>query len=579
MLKNSSKAPLFTVGFTGLYFVLPIILHILFLAISKYNYPMADDSRIIGEFFLEYHSADSFIGKLQAIFKRENEGSPALIRYIYLVSYQLTGKIEFKLIGILGNFLAFVPMFILYDLFKTKKKNLLLILAIPYILLSTISFFTFYYSFVTLFYIGSAVIPIWIFYLHFEKNSSYGVYILLSVLLFSSAVIIPTAGILLLHAILTKKSTKAIIYGLFIGVYLLLVKVILKSTNLPVPNSSYEVLHLLNNFIIVSKLFFMTLGSWVLLFFKGNTLLSLLIGVLEMIAAILLAVKYFKKDNSVTTFFFVSIIFLSLLIFINIWFRWNENQEKYLNYILSFEKSFFFILLLTLLITFFIYFNSSRVVGLLLFVIAFTTYTYQYYYSYTGWLNWYKTSLLSSINRQWLGPNSTPFRNNTQLFMYNKLVESGFCAEEKNIFTENKALIETYIQRNPGKQHSDLQMAKQDSSVLRKDMVFFSFSESFPGDAYNRLDGTYILFTHPNDKYLIPTQFNPLNPLKAVLNQRFYSNWMSAQISNVLDDELKEDTYDIYIIKVKEGKFLSIMAIDKKLIKNSKQYNLVETGI
>lgn len=577
MIKNAVKVYFDKFGFVGIYFFVPIILHLLFLSISKYNYPMADDSRIIGEFFLEYYRSDSLIGKLQAIFKRENEGSPALIRFIYLLSYLLTGKIEFKAIGILANFLAFIPMYILYDLFKDRKKNLLLILPIPYILLSTISFFTFYYSFVTLFYIGSAVLPVLIFYQYFVKKSSYSVYFLLIILLFSSAVIIPTAGIILIHAIFTKSLKNIVSPVIFICLYLFLVKVILKSNNPAIQHTEVNISHLFNNIIIVSKLFFITLGSWIFIFFKEKTYLSLILGVSEIIVILLFTVKFFKKDNSIILFFFSSLFFISVLIFINIWFRWNENQERYLYYILSFEKSFFIFLFLSLFIAFIFYYKSTKILAISIFVLVFATYLYQYYYSYSGWLNWHKTSLLSSINRQWLGENATPFRNNTELRMYNKLLDLGFCKEKSNVFIENKPLIEAYIERQPKKQSYDLQKLEQDSIAFKKEMVFYSFKNNFIGNAFSQVDGTYLLFANDADKYIIPTQFKAQNPLKAILNQNMYSNWMSAEISNVLDDELKEKEYDIYVLNIKQSELLSIFGTDKKLIKNNNnQYNLIQ---
>lgn len=573
MLQSLIKVYFERFGFIGLYFFLPISLHLIFLSVSKYNYPMADDSRIIGEFFLDYHSSDTFIGKLQAVFRKENEGSPALIRFIYLLSYKLTGKIEFKMIGIFANFLAFIPMYIIYELFRDKKKNLFLLLPIPYILLSTVTFFTFYYSFVTLFYIGSAVLPVLIFYQYFIKKSNFWVYFLLTILLFSSAVIIPTAGIVLLHAIYKKSPKNILGLGLFICFYLLLVKVILKSDNPVSQPSQLNIGHIFNNFVVVSKLFFITLGSWVFIFFKGKIYLSLFLGVCQVIGIVLLTIKYLKKDNTTTLFFFCSLLFISLLIFINIWFRWNENQEKYLDYIASFEKSFFIFLLLSLLVGFVFYYQSSKILAASIFILAFTTYFYEYYYSYSGWLNWYKTSLLSSVNRQWLGENTTPFRNNTQLHMYNKLIDSGFCQEESNVFTENKLLIEAYIKNKSQKQHFDLKMTDQDG---RKEIVFYSFKNNFEGSAFNKLDGIYLLFVNDADKYIISTQFNAVNPFKAIFKQKMYSNWMSAQISNVLDEELKENEYDIYVLNVKQGLFASVFAIDKKLIKDNKHYNLVE---
>jgi len=578
MLKNFAKVYFDKFGFLGVYFVLPIFLHIYFIAISKYNYPMADDSRIIGEFFLEYHNSDSLIGKLQAIFKKENEGSPALIRFIYLFSYFLTGKIEFKSIGIVSNLLAFIPLYIIYDLFKDKKKSPLLILPVPYILLSTVSFYTFYYSFITIFYIGSAVLPVLIIYQYFIKKSSYSVYCLLTVLLFSSAVTIPIAGIILVHAIYTKSTKNIVIPIFFICFYLLLVKVILKSNNLPIHHSETNLSHTFNNVLIVSKLFFVTLGSWIFIFFKGKIYLSLIIGVIEVIIILGLSIKYLKKDNSITLFFINSLFYLSLFIFINIWFRWNENQERYLIYINSFEKSYFLFLFLSLLTAFVFYFKSNKVVATSVFVLAFVTYIYQYYYSYSGWLNWYKTSFLSSINRHWLSENGTPFRSNTHLRMYNKLIDLGFCKVENNVFMDNKLLLETYVKERHQKQHFDLQMVKQDSTVFRKEIVFFSFKNKFEGDPFNKLDGIYLLFSNDVDKYVIPTQFNAINPFKAFLSQNMYSNWMSAQISNVLDDELKENQYNIHIINIKQGEFASIFAIDKKLIKNNKSYNLIESS-
>jgi hypothetical protein len=162
--------------------------------------------------------------------------------------------------------------------------------------------------------------------------------------------------------------------------------------------------------------------------------------------------------------------------------------------------------------------------------------------------------------------------------MYNKLIDLGFCKVENNVFMDNKLLLETYVKERHQKQHFDLQMVKQDSTVFRKEIVFFSFKNKFEGDPFNKLDGIYLLFSNDVDKYVIPTQFYAINPFKAFLSQNMYSNWMSAQISNVLDDELKENQYNIHIINIKQGEFASIFAIDKKLIKNNKSYNLMESS-
>lgn len=578
MFSNINKSKIFFIAF---YYILPIIFHLLFITTAKYNYPMADDNRIIGEFFFDFYKSGSLSQKLLSIFKLENEGSPALIRVFYLLSYVITGSIQYKSIGILANFMAFIPLWIFYDLYQHSKKNILYLLPIPYILLLVVSFYTFYFSYETVFYISSSVIPILVFYLFIVKQQRTFSYILLITLLFSTSVVVPTAFILFVYSIYKKYTKEAVLLILFPVLYYVITRIILKNPAKAV--SAAEAQSLTNGigaFFTISKLFFIRIGSWVLIFFKDKMYLALIVGILNIVLLGILLLKVRSKINNVTIFFFCSFVSLLSLIFLNVWFRWGGDQNRYLEYVSSFEKSFFIFLFLTIFLSFaFFYFDSKKlkISTLVLFILASITYAYQYYYSYSNWVSWYKTSLLSSINRNWIGAKEIAIRrNNTDIQSYNSLIKNNFCSVEENIFTANKNKIESFIASNKEPKKYDLEQLKYDNTGNGKSLVLFSFKNEFSGNVLNKLDGVYFLFENSLDKYILPARFMPNHPAKFLIGKPYYANWQVLEINNVFEEELKEEDYNIYVLTVKEGQLSDIFKLDKKLIRQENRYVLKE---
>lgn len=576
MYFNINKSKIFFVAF---YFIVPVAFHLLFVNLAKYNYPMADDNRIIGEFFFDFYKSNTLGDKIHAIFKLENEGSPALIRLIYLISFVITGNIQYKSIGILANLMAFIPLWIFYDLYKNSKKNILYLLPIPYILLLVVSFYTFYFSYETVFYISSSVIPILIFYLFIVKKQKIGSYLLLLVLLFSSSVVVPTSFIIFIYAIYTKSKRDAFLAILFPVLYYFITRILLKAPPRAVSNEeAFSIKLAVENFYTISKLFFIRIGSWTLIFFKGKIYLSLIAGIVNVVLLFALFWKVLRKVDNILLFFFSSFVSLLSLIFLNVWFRWGSDQNRYLEYVMAFEKSFFIFLYISLFLSFaFFYFNNKKlkIVSFALFALTLATYSFQYYYSYSIWVSWYKTSLLSSLNRHWVGEKEVAIRrNNTDIRSYNSLIKDGFCKPEENIFTDNKIVIENFIASNKEVKKYDLEQLQYSSSGNGKSLVLYSFKNEFQGNSLNRLDGVYMLFENSLDKYILPARFMPSNPVKLLTKKAYYANWMVLEIANVFEDELKESNYNIYILTVNKGNLSTIFKADKVLIKEENRYIL-----
>ena len=225
----------------------------------------------------------------------------------------------------------------------------------------------------------------------------------------------------------------------------------------------------------------------------------------------------------------------------------------------------------------FFYFNSKKlkIVSFTLFALTLATYSFQYYYSYSIWVSWYKTSLLSSLNRHWVGEKEVAIRrNNTDIRSFNSLIKNGFCKLEENIFTENKTVIEKFIASNKEVKKYDLEQLQYSSSGNGKSLVLYSFKNEFQGNPLNRLDGVYMLFENSLDKYILPARFMPNNPVKLLTKKAYYANWMVLEISNVFDEELKESDYNIYILTVNKGNLSTIFKTDKVLIKQENRYIL-----
>ena len=558
--------------------------HFIFLMIFKNNSMIQDESRIVGDFFLEYFKTDSAIQKFKLVFFKENESYPGLIRFLYLISYYATGSIQFKWVLLLGNLLNFIPIYIIFKYFQTQKINLIYFLPIPFLVFNLISYMTFSFSYVSFFYIGSSCIPLVCIYLLVYNYPNWGYYFfLLSLLLFSST-IVPTLFILILISLFQRNFKHIIVLVLFAVLYLIIAKLNSNSAN----NEAYNqkiFFDFIQNPVKIIALFYMTLGAWAK-FFTNNLNVFGVFGILTFLVTSIHLIKTFKNEGISKKFIFHASIFLFFyaLLFVNIVFRWYGNYEYQKNSIQDGSKVYFIII-----IALFVYLQFLEITAKLNFrwiyifitFVIISNYFITYYQAIGYAVLHYKSTMLSNINCKF--ENDHIFdRNQTNPDKYKKLIDGGYIKVEKNVFSENWAQINKAIARTKNfnnKLNLEQKITEQGGINMYGDRptptIFYSYNSPTVGKFYKRMDGLYLIFSSAKDTAIFPVIFNQFIYWQLLLLRptNIYDTQFFITLNNAFGFDLPQKEYLIHFCYVEDGKITKIEQIGKKLIlENKKQF-------
>lgn len=113
--------------------IIPIIVY--FFIIIKYtvNIPSADDYDMLS-FFEQFRNLSDNAEKIKLLFIQHSEHRIVFNRLILLLSYYLTGTVNFKLFIVLGNLSLLASLFVFYKALRKNNHPIYYFLPIPFIL-------------------------------------------------------------------------------------------------------------------------------------------------------------------------------------------------------------------------------------------------------------------------------------------------------------------------------------------------------------------------------------------------------------------------------------------------------------
>lgn len=569
MDKELVKNSLFWIGLTVL-----SGLYIFFVYTIKYNSVLFDETRIVAEFFDSYFATDSFVGKMRALFYKENETYPGLIRSLYLFSYYITGSVQFKWLGYIADALPVIFLAFIYVKRHVFNIDRLAFLTLAFLLLNPYPDHIYYFTYASFFYFISILVPVVVFY-YFTHQKYVVALVLLFLLGLSSSTYLIVGGILVVIALLKGKFKPAI----------LTVLVILPVAVLPTllhgsGESSNRMEVIVKSFSHLPELidlFFTTLGSWVQLF-NSSALnkLALWIGVVGFLVVIYQTYVVFKREGftKLLLFFTVLQVYFWLVFISTTVLRWNLNYDLQYNQIFSVYKSFFVFMYLFMTLLFFYSYIKKTVVRTsitavsLIFVLS---YLYNYYYNYNVWVDIYKESMMAEVNyttrnkeikfsnftfyndyrrmreKRWLAPDGTPFDT----------IDLQKNISQNKFKTDTTVVLKTLDEASNGPNIYDISL---------KPLILYSMELNYYVNPLRHQDGLYLYFDAPEDKVVAQFRPVPVNPVSAFLKVKNYNSpWMILTFENSIALELHRTTYDLYLINISQGKMKDFIKIGNRI--------------
>lgn len=553
-----------------------ILAHIFLLNTVKYNSMMSDDTRIIGNFFVKYIQSVSIEDKIKSLFEQENEGYPGLIRLFYLLTYKLTGSTQFNFIGYLGNLFILQLLYIQYKILQYFAIPKHIYLSIPWILINTHAFFTFFYSFESIFYISSVILPIVLFYYFFLKNNTKIALILLFILSLYTSVYLIVGAILIAGNLLKKEWKLAILFAFLTGFIYWCLNSFLKTDD-GITRGSLFYIKTLENFGTILYLFFIHLGTWGFIF-KLSPLICSFAGFISFVITIFILIDFFRQSEVKKAFLFFSstFTFLWLLIIVNIIFRWEFDASYFIPFLEAGHKAFFSLVYLTFFLIIFIYKWHIKKPTYIVWCMFILIYFLGLYFKYPNYLEVYKRRMLYSLNKTTRNANYAPFKA-TRHFEKLGLLKNDLTWIEK----QKNELIRGI--NSDVKMDTSLQLKQFIPTDLPNNMygkpvrfpvILFTFDLEFEGDPLNHNDGLYYVFVSKNDTAVYPSQFKPNSIRKFLLGKSIFSNWNICTIENVHTEELTENQYAIYYFSSRSGIINSICKTNYILSKSTTGYFL-----
>jgi hypothetical protein len=103
---------------------------------NSFNMISRDEYRIAGKFLKNYYNAEGFINSAKTLIAPENESRPVVVRLLYVLSYTLTGNVNFQFICILGNLILLGYLFLIKTIIKQLDVSSFYFLPIPFLFLN-----------------------------------------------------------------------------------------------------------------------------------------------------------------------------------------------------------------------------------------------------------------------------------------------------------------------------------------------------------------------------------------------------------------------------------------------------------
>lgn len=552
------------------------LVHTFLLKTVKYNSMMSDDVRIIGEFFFKYLQSVGLEDKIKALFIQENEGYPGLIRFIYLLTYKLTGSTQFSFVGYLGNLFILLALFVQYKLLHFFSIPKHIYLVIPWVLINTHAFFTFFYSFESIFYISSVILPIYIFYLYFSRDNYISAISILFILsLFSSVYLI--VGVLLLASdLFNKKWKRALSLILLISILYGCLNYFFR-VNDGISREPSFYIQTLKSFGTILYLFFIQLGSWGFIF-KFSPLLCSIIGFISLLFVIFILIGFFRKNETrrEALFFSATFIFLWLLLLVNIIYRWEFDSSFFIPFLEQGHKAFFSLLYFTFFLIILYQKWPKKKLAYAMWGIFLLAYFIGLFYKYPSYLEVYKRRMLYSVNKTIRNADYAPFKETRQFERLGLLKnEPTWIEKQKKDLTK---MINSNVQTDTDLQLNQFIPTNLPNNMYGKPTRFpvtlYSFDFEFTGNPLNHNDGLYYVFVSKNDTAIYPSQFKPNSIKKFILGEGPFAKWNICTIENVLTEELTEKQYAIYYFSGLSGVIQSVHKTNYTLTRSDTGYFL-----
>lgn len=577
------KRAILLIGFSVL-----LLLYCWFIYLINGNSIIYDEIRIVADFFTEYQATDSFVGKLKALFRRENETFPAFIRFIYLLSYWLVGNVRFDVIAYVANAIPAVFLVGVFIKRKEFKISAILVLIFSFIILNPYSDHIFLFTYASLFYFISILFPIGIVYAYVKK---------LDLLLFGLIVILGLSsstyfiiGLMLFAVAIYQKRWKSLLMLLITVIILKLIPILLFDATDDTDKAGV-IVKSLSYIPDLLKLFFLTVGSWVQVFnLQMLNNYAIIFGIITFLGTIGLYVKiYFErpKDDKLQ-FYGILFVYFWLIFFSTTVFRWNFNYDYQYNAIFSPSKSFFVLVYLTLTIAF-VYSYLSRKMAKNTIIALSGVFVISFFVNYFNGINYWKTiyqnTVLAGVNYK-TQSSEVDYRNLTFRAGYADMVNKKLLVPASTPFSgidlEQMIRDSTFV--SDSKTGIDLynEAAKNEVNMYDisiKPIVLYSYDFPFKGSWTNRMDGTYIYLTSPSDKFILPSRYINNSIFNYVIKrQSFNTNWMIGTVENSFSLEAVKATYDVYLLEVINGQLKKIIDINKQLkINDTNAYEMVNT--
>lgn len=136
------------------------------------NIPKWDD-HALKAFLLEYTSADTFFGKIIALFKQHNEHRISVTRLFALIDYQLFGGLNFKRLMLYGNVLLVGVIALWWVLLHKNNKPFYTLIPVPFIWLTLAHYENMYWGMASVQNFGVVTFSLLTFYFGVSRRRSY----------------------------------------------------------------------------------------------------------------------------------------------------------------------------------------------------------------------------------------------------------------------------------------------------------------------------------------------------------------------------------------------------------------------
>lgn len=330
--KSTSKTYLILLCKVGIGLVFALYLAWLFT--NSFNMISRDEYRIAGHFLRTYFNSQGFTETFQTFVAPENESRPVVVRILYVLTYLLTGNVNFQLICILGSLILLAYILFLKKILADIGLSIFYFLPIPFLFLNLSPFLTYLFSYEAFFYISSFVIPIFIFYLEIVKCQRRLALLILVISWGIGSTAILATTLLIGYHLIWRHYKESVIYGIA------LLLMVFSIPEIDPQSSQNPLTQLVFHFGEITVLVFAFCGN-VLSVFSESSYPVIILGATLLLFCLVLFFTKINWKNSLHNFITISLIFMLAMITLNIIARWRGDFHGYLSEILQGTKLIF----------------------------------------------------------------------------------------------------------------------------------------------------------------------------------------------------------------------------------------------